>query len=147
MNSRQIGGVVVGERGGGSNEPNELPLDPPLMADECTDVATIEEMSVFCHWEEGGSPEEHFFEIVHLKQANTESLYSAPVESLKEKQLQVSKIVGMGFDEASAFLGKKTGVQTRIKKLAPHALFVHCHCHSWLVSRLLIPLMKLSTFT
>ena len=29
MNSRQIGGVVLGERGG-LNEPNELPLDPPL---------------------------------------------------------------------------------------------------------------------
>ena len=32
-----------------------------IMADECTDVATIEEMSVFCRWEEDGSPEEHFF--------------------------------------------------------------------------------------
>ena len=35
----------------------------------------------------------------------------------------------MGFDGASTFSGKKTGVQTRMKKLAPHALFVHCHCH------------------
>ena len=34
----------------------------------------------------------------------------------------------MGFDGASTFSGKRTGVQTRIKKLAPHALFVHCHC-------------------
>ena len=41
----------------------------------------------------------------------------------------MSKIVRMGFDGASTFSGKKTGVQTRIKKLAPHALFVHCHCH------------------
>ena len=68
-------------------------------------------------------------EIIHLKQANAESIYSALVECFKEKQLQVSKIVGMGFDGASAFSGRKTGVQTRIKKLAPHALFVHCHCH------------------
>ena len=48
-----------------------------IMADKCTDVATIEEMSVFCRWEEEGSPEEHFLEIVHLKQANAESIYSA----------------------------------------------------------------------
>ena len=41
----------------------------------------------------------------------------------------MNKIVGMGFDGASTFSGKKTGVQTRIKNLAPHALFVHCHCH------------------
>ena len=100
-----------------------------IMADECTDVSTVEEMSVFCRWEEGGSPEEHFLEIIHLKRANAESIYSALVECLKEKDLQVSRIVGMGFDGASTFSGKKTGVQTRIKKLAPHALFVHCHCH------------------
>ena len=100
-----------------------------IMADECTDVATIEEMSVFCRWEEEGSPEENFLEIVLLKQANAERIYSALVEYLKEKNLQVSKIVGMGFDGASIFTGKKTGVQTWIKKLAPHALFVHCHCH------------------
>ena len=37
-----------------------------IMADECTDVATVEEMSVFCHWEEDSVPEEHFLEIVHL---------------------------------------------------------------------------------
>ena len=37
--------------------------------------------------------------------------------------------MGMVFDGASTFSGKKTGVQTRMKKLAPHVLFVHCHCH------------------
>ena len=70
-----------------------------------------------------------FLEIVHLKKADAESIYSALVECLKEKQLEVSRIIGMGFDGASTFSGKKTGVQTRIKNIAPHALFVHCHCH------------------
>ena len=93
-----------------------------IMADECTDVSTVEEMSVFCRWEEGGSPEEHFIEIIHLNQANAESIYTALVECLKEKNLQVSNIVGMGFDGASTFSGKKTGVQTRIKKM--HTCFV-----------------------
>ena len=32
-----------------------------IMADKCTDVVTIEEMSVFCRWEEEGSSEEHFW--------------------------------------------------------------------------------------
>ena len=38
-----------------------------IMADECTDIATLEEMSLFCRWEENGIPVEHFFEIIHLK--------------------------------------------------------------------------------
>ena len=35
----------------------------------------------------------------------------------------------MGFDGATTFPGKKTCVQARLKKHAPHAVFVHCHCH------------------
>ena len=99
------------------------------MADEYVDAATVEEMSVFCRWEEDGMPEEHFLEVIHLLQGNAESIYSALIECLKEKNIQISSIVGMGFDGASTFSGKKTGVQTTTKKLAPNALFVHCRCH------------------
>ena len=38
-------------------------------------------------------------------------------------------LIGMGFDGAATFSGDKTGVQRRLKKLSPHALFVHCCCH------------------
>ena len=112
-----------------------------LMADECTDITFVEEMSIFCRWEEKGIPEEHFLEIVHLSQANAESIYSAVVECLKERQLQINRIVGMGFDGASAISGKRTGVQTRMKTLAPHVYLctVTATCYSWLVYRLQIP--------
>ena len=33
----------------------------------------------------------------------------------------------MGFDGAATISGKKTGVQARLKKHAPHAVLVHCH--------------------
>ena len=78
-----------------------------IMADECTHISTVEEMSVFCRWEEKGIPEEHYLEIIYLLQANAESIYSALIECLKEKKLQISKIVGMGFDGASTFSGKE----------------------------------------
>ena len=72
---------------------------------------------------------EHFLEIIHLKRADAETIYSSLVDCLKLKNLQVKKIVGMGFDGANTFTGNRAGVQARVKKLAPHALFVHCHCH------------------
>ena len=37
-----------------------------IMADECTDVTTIEELSIFFRWIEDGIPLEHFLEIVPL---------------------------------------------------------------------------------
>ena len=100
-----------------------------LMADECTDIANVEELSVFCRWEEGGVPVECFLEIIPLKKADAETIYSTLIECLKKKNLQVGRIVGLGFDGAATFSGRRTGVQACIKKHTPHALFVHCHCH------------------
>ena len=48
-----------------------------LMADECTDVTTLEEMSIFCHRVENGLPVEHFIDIVPLKSTDAENIYTA----------------------------------------------------------------------
>ena len=100
-----------------------------LMAVECTDVSTVEELFVFCQLEEDCIPVECFLEIIPLKKADAETIYSTLIECLKRKNLQVGRIVGCGFDGAVTFSRRRTDVQARIKKHAPHALFVQCHCH------------------
>ncbi len=60
-----------------------------------------------------------------LKKANAESISSALVEYCREKNIQLGRLIGMGFDGAATFSGDKIGVQRRLKV---HALFVHCHC-------------------
>ena len=71
----------------------------------------------------------HFIEIVALKKASSESIYSALVVYCRERNIQLGRLIGMGFDGAATFSGDKTGVQRRLKELSPHALFVHCRCH------------------
>ena len=46
-----------------------------------------------------------------------------------EMDIQLGRLIGMGFDGAASFSGDKTGVQStcRLKELPPRALFVHCH--------------------
>ena len=102
-----------------------------IMADECTDffLTTVEELSLFCRWIENGEPTEHFIDLLSMKRTDAESIYSALVECFKSKNIQLSNLIGMGFDGAATFSGKKSGVQARMKKHSPHALFVHCHCH------------------
>ena len=63
-------------------------------------------------------------EILPLKKTNAQSIYSVLLDWLKKKDLQYSKLIGMGFDGA----GKKSGVQACLKKHAPHSVFIHCHC-------------------
>ena len=81
-----------------------------IMADECTDVTTLEELTI-CRWVESGVSEEHCIEILHMKKANAESIYSALVEYCREKTIQLGRLIGMGFDGAATFSGDKTGVQ------------------------------------
>ena len=87
------------------------------MADECTDITTIEELSVFCRWVEDGEPVEHFFEILPLKKANAKSVYSSLINWLKQRNIQISKLVGMGFDGAATFSGKKRSSGKNEKEL------------------------------
>ena len=88
-----------------------------IMADECTDVTTIEELTICCHWVESGVLEEHFIEILPLKKANAENIYSALVEHCREKNIQLGRLIGIGFDGAATFSDDKTGVQRRLKAL------------------------------
>ena len=64
-----------------------------LMADECTDVAIIEELSIYCHWVENGSPVEHFMEILGLNKVGAESIYSVLIDWLKMKNVQCHKLI------------------------------------------------------
>ena len=54
---------------------------------------------------ESGIPEEHFIEILPLKKANAESIYSTLVENCREKNIQFGRLIGMGFDGAATFSG------------------------------------------
>ena len=55
---------------------HKAPFFFSIMADECTDVTTIEELTICCRWVESGIPEEHCIEILPLKKATAESIYS-----------------------------------------------------------------------
>ncbi len=74
------------------------------MADECTDITTVEELSVFCRWEGDGTPVKRFLDIVPLKKPNAESIYLALVEYIKDK---IGNIVGMVLIVLPPFLVKE----------------------------------------
>ena len=79
---------------------------------------------------ESSVPEEHFIQILPLKKANAENIYSALAEHCREKNIQLGRLITMGFDGAANFSADKTGVKRRLKEFSPHALFVHSRCHA-----------------
>ena len=100
-----------------------------LMADKFTDITTVEELSIYCRWVEDGLPVEHFLHIIPLTKDDPKTIYTTLVDVFRVKDSPLSKLVGMGFDGAATFSGKRNGVHSLLKKNFPHALYVHCHCH------------------
>ena len=41
----------------------------------------------------------------------------------------LNKLVSQGYDGASVMSGNCTGVQTRVRQFAPHAVYIHCYAH------------------
>ena len=65
-------------------------------------------------------------EILPLKKTNPQLTYSMLLDWLKKKDLQCSKLIGMGFDGAATFAGK-IGCASTSEEACPHSVFCHCH--------------------
>ena len=100
-----------------------------IMADESTDVASKEELSICGRWIEDGKAVEHFLGIIRAREVDALSLTQYLLEFLQEKGLDVQEMCGLGFNGATTMSGAKSGVQLRLRFHSPSALYVHCRCH------------------
>ena len=81
-----------------------------ILADECTDVATHEQMSILCIRfvdEESSEPiiREEFLGFVKLDRADAVSISEAIIGFLKENNLDMNNLRGQGYDGASVMAG------------------------------------------
>lgn len=60
---------------------------------------------------------------------NAEALCSSIIDFLNNCDLSNIPIVGQSFDGASVMSGQKGGVQTKLKKTYPYAIYIHCMAH------------------
>jgi len=100
-----------------------------ILADECEDVSTNEELSVCCRWIVDGQAEEHFLDMVHIPACDAATISEELEKFIMIRKLDYRKLVGQGYDGAAVFSGARSGVQVRIRRHAAHALYVHCACH------------------
>ena len=100
-----------------------------LMADESTDVASQEDLSVCARWLQQNKPVEHFLGIVHAKETNAQAIAGYLCDFMKSKDISFETLRGLGFDGTNSMSGHRSGVQTRLRVHAPSAIYVHCRCH------------------
>ena len=75
------------------------------------------------------SIQERFLTYVHTTVFDVSSLTQYIKDTLEFHDLDPLCIVSQSYDGASVMSGKCTGVQTRVREFAPHAMYMHCHAH------------------
>ena len=63
--------------------------------------------------------------VLQMLVVSTEALQSF----LQQKQLNLRKLIGLGYDGAATFAGRISGVHKRIQTSSAHAIYIYCSCH------------------
>ena len=100
-----------------------------LMADESTDVSSVEELSICARYLIQGKPEEHFLKILSVDRTDAATIADSIKSFLDDNNLLSTKLRAIGLDGAAAMSGVRTGVQARLRYHSPMAIYIHCRCH------------------
>ena len=100
-----------------------------LLVDETKDASKIEQLAIIIVFRyvdiESASIHERFLTFVPAETLNVEGLYKNP----GKYHIDPMSMVSQGYDGAAVMSGHCSGVQARIRQVAPKALYVHCNAH------------------
>lgn len=99
-----------------------------IMADETKDYSKQEQLCLVVRYV--GNVKQHFLSYVQATSLNAESLSLYIKEQLIHYGLDPNNIVSQGYDGASVMSGSCSGVQVRIKEVAPCAHYIHCYAYN-----------------
>ena len=102
-----------------------------LLVDETKDASKIEQLAIVFRYVdiESASIHERFLTFVPAETLNAEGLSNLIIKTLEKYHIDPMLMVSQGYDGAAVMSGHCSGVQTRIRQVAPKALYVHCNAH------------------
>ena len=100
------------------------------MADETTDVSTMEQMSICIRFVNSNMEVcEEFLGFVKLTNMDAQSVFDVLIPTLKGWGLDLTGLVGQGYDGAAVMSGSNNGLQKKVSDAYPNAVYVHCRSH------------------
>ena len=103
-----------------------------LIIDESTDVSVHKALGIIIRYPdlENGRVIDTFYRLVCVSRGDAESINAAVRDALKEDNLDLRWLVGLGVDGASSMVGRHHSVSTLMKETIPHLTVIHCVSHS-----------------
>ena len=112
----------------GSNKYSQISKEATfysILADESTDIATIEELSICFRWvDSSGSPVEHFLGLVSLSACDSASIFAALKAFLAYSDIDAGKLRGQ---EMTGLLPSQAQ-RMEFKCVSAHWHHEHCLC-------------------
>lgn len=97
--------------------------------DETTDIACRSQLSVVFRYVVNGTVVERFAGFYDVSSGRTaEDLFNFLIDKFGQYDLK-NKLIAQTYDGAAVMASDLNGLQTKIKTIAPHALFTHCYAH------------------
>ena len=100
-----------------------------IIADEVTDAANKEELSISLRFVLDGTVKEVFVDFVEVERITGKVLAQAILQWLSTHGLSPADIRGQCYDGASNMSGAVSGCKTIVQREAPQALYFHCAAH------------------
>lgn len=102
------------------------------IADEATDAATMEQMAICVRYYDTNTSKvrEDFLGFSHAKATTGEVLADAYLDKLREYNVDITQMRGQGYDGAANMTGYYHGVQARVLRIIPEAIYTHCEAHN-----------------
>ncbi|XP_043201152.1 uncharacterized protein LOC122370000 [Amphibalanus amphitrite] len=103
-----------------------------LILDESTDISTTQCLGIMVRYfsKKMKKVVTSMYRLIELQATSAEAILEALLRALDTDKLQVSRLVGIGVDGASAMVGRHHSVSSMLKEKVPHLVVVRCICHS-----------------
>lgn len=102
-----------------------------IIIDSTPDIGHVDQLSfIFRYVNRDGLPVERFLCFLENVGHKSQNMAEAVFSTLKKYNLDISRLRGQSYDNAKNMSGIYSGLQARIKEVAPLADFIPCSAHS-----------------
>ncbi|KAK5865246.1 hypothetical protein PBY51_016423 [Eleginops maclovinus] len=100
-----------------------------LIIDETVNITVNKKLIVYLKLEREGKVETCFLGNYDVDCGNARCIYDRLVAVLREIDVELSRVIGLGSDGASVMMGRHGGVGALLKQVNPFSIQVHCVAH------------------
>ena len=99
--------------------------------DSTIDISHTDQFSFYLRYvDETFTIQERFILFTDIKKSDAATLFDTLTGILQDLNLNINRIRSQSYDGAANMRGHVSGLQTRVKRVNKHALFVHCCAHN-----------------